>query len=60
MTRQIITTSGCWCSYYERGDGLIDYSFWRMDVELETGTCSEGEMHIRFDALDRAASLPLQ
>ena len=60
MTRQLVTRSGCWCSFYERKDGQVDYTFWRMDVELETGTCSEAEMNIRFDALDHAASLPLQ
>ena len=55
-----ITPTGCWCSFYERSDGDVDYTFWRLEVELETGTCSEAEMYMRFQALDRAAALPLQ
>lgn len=55
-----MTPSGCWCSFYNRDDGQVDYTFWRLNVELETGTCSEEEMIVRFDALDLAASLPLQ
>lgn len=54
------TITGCWFSCYERPDGQYDYTFWRLDVELETGTCSESEMYLRFEALDRAAALPLQ
>lgn len=56
----LTTSTGCWFSCYERADGQVDYTFWRFDTELETGTCSEAEMYLRFDALDHAASLPLQ
>lgn len=54
------TSTGCWFSFYERPDGDVDYTFWRLEVELETGVCSEAEMYLRFQALDHAAALPLQ
>lgn len=55
------TETGCWFSIKELPDGRVDFQFFRCDDLVDEGIAdSIDDMHLRFDALDRAAALPLQ
>lgn len=49
------TDEGFWFSLKERPDGSVDYEFFQVNQQLETGSCSDDEAMVRFDALCNAA-----
>lgn len=55
------TETGCWFAIKEMLDGSVDFEFYRFEIMVDHGIAlSMADMYLRFDALDKAASLPLQ